>query len=113
MTFQPIPVAAAKMLAAEYRKSIVVVVTYDPDHGQTTFTSYGRTSLEKEIASRAADAFAASLGIEKARAETYEDFHADPDALNPAALREAAELLRGLSVGEERPPTWPGKRKTF
>jgi hypothetical protein len=48
--YQPVPVSAAREIAAKFDKTMVVILAYDPAHQLTHTTSYGVSAFEKEQA---------------------------------------------------------------
>lgn len=88
--YKPIPVEAAREIAAKYDKTMVVVLAWDPVHRLTHATSYGVSAFEKEQAAGVADICTEAIGGDLSKKRTVEDFHRNYD---PALYCEASEIL--------------------
>lgn len=79
--YVPVPVAAAKEIADNFGKAVVVIIAWDREHSLIHTTTYGETDLEKKSAAMLGDIFATQVSdISKAR--TFEDL---PPSLRPAS----------------------------
>jgi hypothetical protein len=85
-----VPVFVAKEIAEVYRKSQVIISSWDSEHGLLHTTTYGKEAFDKESAAAAGEICAKALGSDLSKKKEFEDFHKDYD---PAFLREALELL--------------------
>jgi hypothetical protein len=89
-----VPVEAAKSIAERFRKSIVVILAFDPAHQLTHTTTYGVSAFDKENAAAAGEKCSAAVGCDLSAKQTFADFHNDYE---PAFLREAEEILKCIS----------------
>ena len=90
----PVPVEAAKHIAEHCKKSMVVILCYDPEHELTHATTYGVSAFDKENAAAVAQICSKAIGSDLAKMQTFEDFHHDYD---PALFKETIELLRAIN----------------
>lgn len=127
--YAAIPVDAAANIGHHYRKSAVVILAQDHEHGKTHFTTWGREAKDKLEAAQLADAMARILASPGAWT-IYEDFRLDAGkvkarfdtlyaasreflewlALNPdveGVLRAAGAPLGKLLEESQAPPTRP------
>ena len=70
----PVPVIAAKEIAEKYRKTIVVICSYDPISNLVHTTTYGIPGVEKTIAADWGVIAAKALGCDLSQQKIYEDF---------------------------------------
>lgn len=102
--YRDIPVSVAREIAAAYKKTMVVILAYDPEHELTHATTYGVSPEEKARAAEVGDQCAKAIcgeGFNQRR--NFEDFRC-LDAANAAllidrmmdALRAANHALRSL-----------------
>lgn len=89
--YLPVPVEAARAIANEFRKDVVIVIAVDRAHGQTHSTSYGRRPEEKEWAARLSEECMKTIGCDLSKATTHEDFRFRPEA-------ETARLIEDLTT---------------
>ena len=61
--YMPIPVAEARRIATEFRKSMVVILAYDPVSNRTHTTTFGRDAEQKEIAADVYECWQAGAAI--------------------------------------------------
>ncbi len=73
-TYKPIPVAAARAIAAQYEKDVVIVLAYDHEHGLVHTTTYGRSEDDSVKAKRVGKALCEMIGGDLSRTTVYEDF---------------------------------------
>jgi hypothetical protein len=72
--FKPIPVAAAKSIAEQFDKAMVIINAYDEKHEMNATATYGVTPQQKEIAADAGERTAKALGSAIEAKTTFEDF---------------------------------------
>jgi hypothetical protein len=72
--YTPVPVTAAATIAREYRKSIVVIAAWDPEHGLLHMTTFGVSPQEKQWAATAGEIVSAALGCSPSEKICFEDF---------------------------------------
>lgn len=93
--YLPVPVQAAKFLSERFRKSMVVILSFDPEFELTHCTSYGVQAFDKEQAAAIGERCVQEVcGGDLSRKVSFEDFHHNMD---PARLREAQELLAAVA----------------
>jgi len=108
--YQPIPVDAARKVADEYRKDILLIVGWDREANKTDIVTWGREVEEKVVAANAGETITKQLGLAEATATVHEDFRregeaaAEVDALRRklAAVRKALEKIvipEGVDAG--------------
>ncbi len=89
-----VPVSAAMALSANFRKSQVIILAWDPVHLLLHTTTYGMTAFDKESAAAAGEICGKALGGDLSQAKVFEDFHKDYD---PAFFKEAIDILTLIS----------------
>jgi hypothetical protein len=99
--YVPIPVHTAKSIADNYAKSMVVILAYDPIFQVTHTTTYGKDAWEKEQAAAVGEKCSLAIGADLNKQTEFEDFHKDYD---PAALREATEILQDIARRQDSSP---------
>lgn len=77
--YQPVPVAAAKEIADNFGKGIVVILAVDQAHGLVHTTTYGSSEADKTVAALLGNHMAAQVS-DLAQAKTFEDL---PPHLRP------------------------------
>jgi len=60
--YKRIPISAAKEIAKNYDKNLVVIVTWDAAHNLQHVTTYGRSKVECEAAARGGNLVKQALG---------------------------------------------------
>lgn len=98
--YVPVPVAAARQIAAEYEKQVVAIVSLDRPHVRVHVTTFGETAEDKLAASNLGDLLAKAAGLDVVLQTPYEDFR-DRTAAGWAVERQAMiDLLnRFLKIG--------------
>lgn len=86
-----VPVEAAAVIAREFSKSQVVIISLDPLHRLVHTTTFGVSASDKVEAARAGDFLAEQLGLDLAQRNYVVDFR---DEYQPALYREALDLLK-------------------
>lgn len=72
--YAPVPVEAAKSIATEYGKSIVIVLAWDQEHGALHTTTYGVSEKDKVHAAHGGEIASEALGCDLSKAQVFEDF---------------------------------------
>lgn len=94
--YVPVPVVAAASIAKKYRKSSVIVLSWDPVHEFTHTTTYGATVNEKHVAARLGEKIAAYIGCDLSRAVKHQDFRVEECDRLRHALKLAKISLRQI-----------------
>ena len=99
----PIPVEVAARIAADFAKSQVVILAYDPARELTYTTTFGVSPWDKENAAAAGTIATLAVGGDLSKKQTFEDYHQNYDAANYKASRDlnkaALAVLNAFSVG--------------
>jgi hypothetical protein len=91
---KPIPVDAARQIADQYQKDIVLLVAWDQASSKTHVVTWGREPPQKTSAAAAGDMIRQMLRLEGA-AEVYEDFRREGEAASTVdALRRQLSAIR-------------------
>jgi hypothetical protein len=88
--YKPVPVEAARRIAVNFDKAMVVILSYDRAFSVTHTTTYGVEAFDKENAAAAGELCTKALGGDLGKKQSFEDFHND---YTPAFFREVLELL--------------------
>ena len=88
--YQPVPVETAAQIAAKFRKSIVVVISWDEEHALLHTTSYGEGPIEKINAAALAEILASAAGGDLSKKTSFEKL----------AVYVAPEDLRAILLAE-------------
>ena len=72
--YKPVPVEAARAIAEQYEKSIVIVFSHDPVHGVVHTTTYGTSPQNKKWAAQGGEIATRALGGLTESAIGYEDY---------------------------------------
>lgn len=83
--YQPVPVEAAKAIAAQFAKSQIVIIAVDPAFACTHYTTYGVSPQDKAQSAAIGDEICRILNDGKKLA-TFEDFRAVPAAESQAKI---------------------------
>jgi hypothetical protein len=106
--YVPVPVEAARRVAREFSKSVVVIFAWDEAHDRAHTATYGVTPRQKTFAAELGQKFAAAAGCEPLPSETHEDFRNRTEAEAAAEIErlrdEVAELRRRLGAWGEVAP---------
>lgn len=97
----PVPVTIAKDIAEMFKKSQVVILSYDPEHNLTFTTTYGVTAFDKENAAATGELVTKAIGCDLGKKQAFEDFHSDYD---PALYKQAKELIQKLFTRHDGSP---------
>lgn len=89
--YVPVPVDAARLIAHQYAKDVVVIVCQDSEHGQVHTTTYGKQPADKILAAELGPVLAAAMGGFMPEAKPFEDFR--EAAENAATFEEALRLI--------------------
>ncbi len=71
--YKPVPVEAARYVADQCEKDVVVIGSIDHAHGKLHVTTFGRTPRDKVLAAEVGDVVGEVLG-DMSRVEHFEDF---------------------------------------
>jgi len=91
--YKPVPVEAAKAIAEQYDKSIVIVFAHDPVYGQIHTTTYGSDPQNKAWAAQGGEIATKALGGLTELATDFEDYR----------LAQARKLLAALKAMSNAP----------
>jgi hypothetical protein len=91
LEYQPVPVYAARRLAEEFGKEVVIILAWDHVHDRLHTTTYGRADKSKWLAADAGIVAARALGAQIDMKQYYEDFRTEVDT---AKFLRSKELLR-------------------
>jgi hypothetical protein len=95
----PIPVEEAKVIAEDFKKSMVIILAYDPVHQVTHTTTYGVSPFDKENAAAAGCIITKAIGADLSKKQDFEDFPTDYDAANYKAALEVMQKIMGRNDG--------------
>lgn len=91
-TYQPVPVEAARAIAEQYAKSVVIIFAHDPEHGHLHTTTYGRNPQEKAWAAQGGEIATKALGGITELATDFEDYRLTQAKNLLAALKSAVQI---------------------
>lgn len=92
--YVPVPVEAARQIAHQYEKDVVVIVAHDGVHGQIHTTTYGKDELDKIRAAELGPILAEAAGGFTPAAKSFEDFrNAAQSATKFDVLHTAARTI--------------------
>ena len=94
--YVPVPVEAAKQIAVQFQKQMVVIIATDNVHQQTNFTTYGVSPEEKVEAAVTAEFLSKQMGNVPEANRFSEDFRRDMDAAKYKAALEALERIANI-----------------
>jgi hypothetical protein len=108
--YKPIAVEAAKRIAQQFDKQVVVIFATDRPHERVHVTSYGVSAEDKCEAAQIADLIGQRFG-DYARREEFEDFRHVPAAQAKAREEQLMATIRNLigavlSCRRENTPEW-------
>ena len=95
-SYKPIPVDAARQLADDYEKDIVLFVGWDEASNTTNVVTWGRDPVQKQSAAIAGDTIREALKLGETSAQVHEDFRREGEA-----ARVVDELRRRLAAIRE------------
>ena len=93
MSYLPVPVSSAVVIAETCAKSQVVILAWDPVYGRLHRTTYGQSAFDKENAAALGEKLTEICGGDLDQQVEFENFHAD---YNPALCQEALQLLNTI-----------------
>lgn len=95
----PVPVDAAKRIAVDFQKDVVVIIAVDAAHNETHCTTYAPHPANKTFAADLGEKLMAGTGHELAAGRFFEDFR-DPEKIPSWPDRGAwlAAQLRALAA---------------
>ena len=76
--YQPVPTSAARQIAEDFEKQVVVIVCLDAIHRKTHLTTWGSSPTAKDVAAKWGDLISECLSL--SGKEMLEDFRATPEA---------------------------------
>lgn len=95
--YRPVTVAAARRVAEEFDKAVVVICAIDRAHGMVHYTTFGREDCDKLDAARYGDAVARVVSAGQLKAKTvFEDFRLDA-AKNKRKLDVVLAALKDIT----------------
>lgn len=99
----PVPVEAAKAIGDTYKKSIVLILAWDPVHRLTNVTTFGENESDKLNAAAFGERVATEAGIATFERKRSEDFRAEilRDWLNGEfrqALRDPEQIQAACAM---------------
>ena len=107
--YKPVPVEAAKAIAEQYDKSIVIVFSHDPAYGLVHTTTYGSDPQNKAWAAQGGEIATRALGGLTDLASDFEDYRlAQAKALLAALKGIMAQISTGALVSETADDDAPG-----
>ncbi len=72
--YLPVPVVAAQNISECYQKNIVIILSWDAEHGLLHTTTYGQSQDDKRWAADGGVIASKALGIDFEAAKHFEDF---------------------------------------
>ncbi len=99
----PVPVDAARALAVQYAKSIVIICAWDDEYGLLHTTTYGTSPKNKAFAAYSGEIAMKALGGQLDAGTQFEDYRLQQAQRMLKALREIA--TRGIHSEGELPMT--------
>jgi hypothetical protein len=75
--YEPVPVAAARAIAEQYGKSIVIIFAHDPVHGMLHTTTYGIDEQNRAWAAQGGEIATKALGGVVESVTNFEDYRLD------------------------------------
>ena len=90
--YVPVPVEAARIIAEQYAKSVVIIFAWDPIHGHIHTTTYGTGPQEKVWAAHGGETATKALGGVVELATDFEDFRLTIAKRLLHALKSAVKL---------------------
>lgn len=91
-----IPIAEARRLAEQYRKTHVIIIGYDAAAQMFHTTTFGRDAAHKHQAAKAGEIATKALGADIEQKTSYEDFRETRISALETALGESVELAEEL-----------------
>ncbi len=110
-TYRPVPVAAAKTIAEQYGKSIVIIFAHDPVHGLMHTTTYGTDPQNKAWAAQGGEIATKALGGLREAGTDFEDYRLQQARKLLAALKDAVAWAYESDITDE-PDTWLSRART-
>ena len=90
----PVPIDEARRIANAYRKSMVVILTYDPESEMTHTTTYGVEPFDKERAAEVGEACAKLIcGEGFAERTIYSDYRFIAEGERAKQIEQLRQLL--------------------
>lgn len=96
--YLPVPVEAAKRIADEFRKNIVIILSWSKEHGHLHTTTFGVSPEEKQWAAQGGEIASRALGSVVNKSTTFEDYR----------ITEGRDLLKILKEIESNSSILPG-----
>lgn len=105
--YKQVPVEAAKQIAVNYGRDIVIICCWSHEYKLLHTTTYGVAPADKVSAANGGEICAKALASDLTRKTEYEDFRKDLDAGKQRAMEEAIKkhlpALRGFSASTISP----------
>lgn len=87
--YQQVPVEAAKQIAVNYGRDIVIICCWSHEHKLLHTTTYGVAPADKVSAANGGEICAKALASDLTKKTDYQDFRKDLDAGKQRAMEEA------------------------
>ena len=95
--YKGVTVAAARKIAVEFDKDMVIILAYDAIHAMTHTTTYGKSAEDKEAAAMLGEQLTAACNVDMTKKEIHADFHEEqPD--HPVQIEECEEAFVTLII---------------
>lgn len=104
--YKPVPVAAARAIAEQYDKSIVIVFSYDPVYDLIHTTTYGTDPQNKAWAARGGEIATRALGGLTELATDFEDYRLTQARKALVALKAMSNASGPYEMNDARQLAW-------
>lgn len=104
--YKPVPVQAARAIAEEYEKSIVIVFAYDPVHGRLHTTTYGNDPQNRAWAAQGGEIATRALGGLTELSTEFEDYRLSQARKLLAALKAMSNASGAHEMNDARQMAW-------
>lgn len=100
-TYVPVPVHVAGIIARDFQKQIVVVVSVDHRHDQTHVTTFGEGPENKILAAALGEEISKATGHDMSQSHYFQDFRTVEAAKYVAKIEALEEAIRQLRTAAE------------
>jgi hypothetical protein len=97
----PVPVEAAKQVARQFEKSVVVIAAWDRAFNKFHTASYGESADDKIVAANLADLIPLAAGCDPQSLVTHEDFRHRTEAGWAVERHRLLDMIRGPATQRE------------